>query len=126
MMSQASDELIEAMKHSFEFWHKTYEDSPINYPLVWKKALESNSEIIKRAERVWKNNIQQSTENQMQQFLESWARVIRKSNFEIAKSTIQEWQEFWRDTTNEQFKIYAEVLEMLEAYWKNMQSKSIE
>jgi len=62
----------------------------------------------------------------MQQFLESWARVIRKSNFEIAKSTIQEWQEFWRDTTNEQFKIYAEVLEMLEAYWKNMQSKSIE
>jgi len=88
--------------------------------------LESNSEIIKRAERVWKNNIQQSTENQMQQFLESWARVIRKSNFEIAKSTIQEWQEFWRDTTNEQFKIYAEVLEMLEAYWKNMQSKSIE
>jgi len=38
----------EKMKQSFEFWHKNYIDSPLNYTLVWKKALESNSEIIKK------------------------------------------------------------------------------
>jgi len=41
----ANNDLITAMKQSFEFWHHTYGDSLINYPLVWKNALDANSEI---------------------------------------------------------------------------------
>ena len=44
---------VELMKHSFEYWHKKYTDSLINCSLVWKKALESDSEILHRIEN-WK------------------------------------------------------------------------
>lgn len=125
-MLQSGNDLMDTMKHSFEFWHQMYVDSPLNYPLVWKKALDSNSEILKKIEKAWRNTIKQSTEIQMEQFLEYWSQAIRESSFELAKKPIQEWQEFWKSTTDEQFKIYAEVLEMLESYWKDMQSKSIE
>ena len=123
---QSSDNLVDAMKDSFEFWHKNYVDAPLNYTLVWKKALDSNSEILKQIENVWGDTVKQSTEIQMEQFLDCWYQAIRKSNFELAKKPIQQWQEFWENTTEEQFKIYAKVLKMLESYWKNEQSKSIE
>jgi len=123
---QSSGDLVDVMKNSFEFWHKNYIDAPLNYTLVWKKALESNSEILQLIENAWRNKIQQNTEIQMEQFLDYWSQAIRKSNFELAKKPIQEWQKFWENTTDEQFKIYAKVLKMLETYWKNEQSKSIE
>jgi hypothetical protein len=125
-MFQSSGDLVDAMKHSFEFWHKNYIDSPLNYTLVWKKALESNSEILEKIEKTWRNTIKQNTEIQMEQFLEYWSQAIRKPSFELAKKPIQQWREFWENTTDEQFRIYAEVLKMLESYWKNEQSKSIE
>ena len=123
---QSSNDLVDVMKNSFEFWHKNYIDAPLNYTLVWKKALDSNSEILKQIEKAWRDTIKQSTEIQMDQFLDYWSQAIRKSNFELAKKPIQEWQEFWENTTDEQFKIYAKVLKMLESYWKDIQSKSIE
>ena len=122
----ANNDLIETMKQSFEFWQRTFGESPINYLLVWKKAIESNSKIVKKIEEAWKKNVKQNTEIQVQQFLELWSYTIRKSNLEITKKSMQEWQQFWKNTTDEQFKIYAEVLEMLEEYWKNIQSKNIE
>ena len=125
-ISSANKNLIDTMKQSFEFWHKTFDDSPINYPLIWKKALETNSEFLKKIEAVWKNNMKQGAEIQMQEFLELWSYAIRKSDFETAKKSMQQWQDFWKNTTDEQFKLYAEVLEMLETYWKDIQNKSIE
>ncbi|MDH3313586.1 MAG: hypothetical protein OEM28_10635 [Nitrosopumilus sp.] len=125
-ISQSSADLIDALKHSFEFWHKNYIDAPLNYPLIWKKALDSNSEISKRIEKTWRSTIKQGTEIQIEQFLECWSQAIRKSNFELAKKPIQEWQTFWENTTAEQFKMYSEVLKVLEKYWKNEQRKSIE
>ena len=111
------------MKQSFEFWHDAYGDSLINYPLVWKKALDTNSQIIKRIEYAWKNNTKQNAETQIQLFLELWSYAIRKSNFEIAKKSMQD---FWKDTTDKQFQIYKEVLELIEKYWKDIQSKNFE
>ena len=42
------------------------------------------------------------------------------------KNQYSNGRSFWENTTDEQFRIYAEVLKMLESYWKNEQSKSIE
>ena len=118
--------MIHALKDSFKFWHKNYVDSPLNYPLIWKKVLESNAEISKMIEKTWRSTLKQGTEIQMEQFLEYWSQAIRKSNFDLAKKPIQEWQAFWENTTAEQFKVYSEVLKVLEKYWKNEQRKSIE
>ena len=125
-MFQSSGDLVDTLKHSFEFWHKNYINAPLNYLLIWKKALDSNSAISKIIEKTWGSTIKQSTEIQMEQFLECWSQAIRQSNFELAKKPIQEWQAFWENTTDEQFRISAEVLRVLESYWKNEQSKSIE
>ena len=55
-----------------------------------------------------------------------WSYAIRKSNFEIARKSIQEWEEFWKDATDEQFRVCSEILQMIEMYWKEIQSKNIE
>lgn len=118
--------LVETMRQSFEFWHKTYDESPINIFLVWKKATESNFEIMKKMEEIWGGNKNQNTNIQMAQFLQFWSIATRASNFEKAKIVMQERQEFWRNTTDVQFKMYVEVLDLLETYWKNIQAKAIE
>ena len=120
------DHFLETMRQSFEFWHKTYGDSPINISLVWKKATESNFEIMKKIEEIWGEDINQNTTIQMTQFLQFWSIATRKSNFEKAKIAMQEWKEFWKNTTDKQFEIYVEVLNLLETYWKNIQDKAIE
>ncbi|MGI9566858.1 MAG: hypothetical protein ACR2LL_07590 [Nitrosopumilus sp.] len=114
------------MKQSFEFWHNNYIDSPLNYPLVWKKALESNSEIVKKIKETWKKNTKQIAEIQIQQFFEMWSYAIRKSDFEIAIKSMQDWEEFWKNMTDEESKIFAEILQAIGNYWKDVQSKNFE
>ena len=117
--------LGDIMKQSFEFWHKMYTYSPINSPLVWRKALKVDSEIIKKIDML-KNNSDKNIEIIIEQFFEMWSNAIRKSNFELAKKSMQYWEEFWKNTTNEQFMICNEILQMIERYWKEIQIKNIE
>jgi hypothetical protein len=117
--------LEDTMKQSFEFWHNNYQDSLVNYPLVWKKALESDSEIMKKVITLEKNSIQ-NTGIIMEEFFEMWSYAIRKSTFEQAKKSIQDWQGFWKNATNEQFRTCSEVLQMIEKYWREIQIKNIE
>ena len=77
--------------------------------------MESNAEILAQIEKTWRNTIKQRTEIQMEQFLEYWSQAIQKPSFELAKKPIQEWQEFWENTTDEQFRIYAEVLKIVKS-----------
>jgi hypothetical protein len=125
-MLSADNDFKEILKQSFEFWHNNYIDSPLNYTLVWKKALESNFEIIKRLEKFWEKNTNKIREIQMQQFFEMWSYAIRKSNFEMAKKSMQDWEEFWEDTTDEEFRTYADILQMIEKYWKDIQTRNFE
>jgi hypothetical protein len=125
-MLSADNDFKEILKQSFEFWHNNYIDSPLNYTLVWKKALESNFEIIKRLEKFWEKNTNKIREIQMQQFFEMWSYAIRKSNFEMAKKSMQDWEEFWEDITDEEFRTYAEILQMIEKYWKDIQTRNFE
>ena len=62
----------------------------------------------------------------MQQFFEMWSYAIRKSDFEIAKKSMQDWKEFWKNMTDEECKIYGEVLQMMGNYWKDIQTKNLE
>ena len=116
----------ESMKQSFEYWHKKYMNSPLNYPLVWKNILISNFEMMEKIKQIRERNAKQTTSIRIQQFFEMWAYSIRNSNFEMAKKSMQDWEDFWKNTTNEEFKIYIEVLQMVQEHWKEIQSKNIE
>jgi len=117
--------LADTMKQSFEFWHNNYQDSLVNYPLVWKKALESNSDIMKKV-KVWEKKSIQNTGIIMEEFFEMWSYAIRKSTFEQAKKSIQDWEGFWKNATDEQFSVCSEILQMIEKYWREIQNKNIE
>ena len=117
--------LFHIMKQSFEFWNKNYNDTLINYPPVWKKALESDFKIMKKVER-WEKNSNQNTGILMEEFFEMWSYAIRQSNFELAKNIIQNWNGFWKNATDEQFRVCSKVLQMIEKYWIEIQKKDIE
>ena len=121
----ANKDLLDIMKQSFKFWHENYTNSLVNYSLVWKKALESDSEIVEKIE-TWKKKSNQNTRIIIEQFFEMWSYAIRKSNFEIARKSIQEWEGFWKNATGEQFRVCSEILQMIETYWKEIQNKNIE
>jgi len=62
----------------------------------------------------------------MQQFFEMWSYAIKKSDFEIAKKSMQDWREIWKNITDKEFKLYGEVLQMIENFWRDMQNKNFE
>ena len=43
-----------------------------------------------------------------------WSYVIKESNFEIAEKSMYEWEGFWKNITDEQFKADSKVLQMIE------------
>ncbi|MDX1440950.1 MAG: hypothetical protein R3237_00645 [Nitrosopumilaceae archaeon] len=114
--------LFENMKKSYEFWHQIYDDSPINIPLVWKKALESNSRFLNQLQEAWKINTRESESN-LQKFLESWGNSIKESNFQKATKSLSQYLTNFSDS---QTKFNIEILKMLEEYWRNIQDKNIE
>lgn len=117
--------LVDTLKQSFEFWHNNYQDSLINYPLVWKKALDSDLEIMKKV-KTWEKKSIQNTGIIMEEFFEMWSYAIRKSTFEQARKSIQDWEGFWKNATDEQFSVCSEILQMIEKYWVEIQKKNIE
>jgi hypothetical protein len=74
----------------------------------------------------WEKNSKQNAEIIMEEFFEMWSYAIRKPNFELAKKTIQNWENFWKNATDEQFRVCSEVLQMIEKYWREIQNKDIE
>lgn len=122
---QPTNEFVKMMENSFKFWHKKYIDSMINYSLVWKKALESDPQILEKMKE-FQNNSKYDSDVIIEQFFEMWAYGIRETNFEKALNTIQNWKEFWRNLTGDQFRMCNEILQMMEKYWKNIQLKNIE
>ena len=117
---------LEIMRQSYDFWHKNYLESPLNYALIWKKGLETNSEIVSKIEQMLKDNTKQTIEIQIQQFFEMWSYAVRKSDFGLAKKSMSEWEEFWENTTTEKRKIYGEILQIIGKYWEEMQMKNLE
>jgi len=113
---------FENMKKSYDFWHQIYDDSPINIFLIWKKALESNSEFATNFKKAWDDNTKKS-EFDLQQFLETWSDSIRESDFKKATKSISQ---YCVNVSDSQTKLYLQVLEMLEKYWRNIQDKNIE
>lgn len=113
---------FENMKKSYDFWHQIYDDSPINIFLIWKKALESNSEFATNFKKAWDDNTKKA-ESDLRQFLETWSDSIRESDFKKATKSISQ---YYVNVSDSQTKLYLEVLEMLEKYWKNIQDKNIE
>jgi hypothetical protein len=122
-LQETNNYLREVMKQSFEFWHGIYDDSLINCPLIWKKAIESNSEITEKITKAWKNNVNQNAEDQIQQFLELWSYTIRKSSFKIP---MQDWEKFSKNMTEKQLMVYVQIIQMTKQYWKGIQDKNIE
>ena len=120
-----TNEFVKIMENSFKFWHKKYVDSMINYSLVWKKALESDSQILQKMKE-FQNNSKYDSDVIIEQFFEMWAYGIRETNFETALTTIKNWKEFWKNLTGEQFRMCSEILQMVEKYWENIQRKNIE
>ena len=118
-------DLTEMMKNSFKFWNKKYKESMINYPLVWKKAIESNVKIMEKVNEFSKNNAGGSNQD-IQQFLDEWYYAIRKSNFDLAEKSMERWQELWKNSTSNQIEMYREILDIIEKYWKDVQGKNIE
>ena len=62
----------------------------------------------------------------MEEFFEMWSYAIRKSTFEQARKSIQDWEGFWKNATDEQFSVCSEILQMIEKYWVEIQKKNIE
>jgi hypothetical protein len=114
--------LLENMKKSYDYWHQIYADSPINIPLIWKKALDSNAEFMTKYQKVWKDTSQKS-ESDFRQFLETRSNSIRESDFKKATNSVSQ---YWSNISASQTEFYSEILTMLEEYWKNVQKKNIE
>ena len=113
---------FENMKKSYDFWHQIYDESPVNIFLIWKKTLESNSEFAVNFKKAWEDNTKKGELN-LQQFLEMWSDSIRESDFKKATKSISQ---YCVNVSDSQTKLYLEVLDMLEKYWRNIQDKNIE
>lgn len=125
VLSSIDKNLQKSMKHNFQYWHENYRDSLINYPLVWKKILQSDLQIRKTIE-FWQNNSNQNVEIILEQFFEMWSYAIRNSDFELAKKSLSNWPEFWQNMTNQQFQMCNEIFLMIEKHWTDLQNKNIE
>jgi hypothetical protein len=119
-------DLLEAMKQSYDFWQNTSKDSFLNYPLVWKKALESNAEFMKKIETVWEKSTNRNSTEQISKFFEMWNILLQKPTSDSIKTSMKNWEGLWKTSTAEQFKMYREILEMMAKYWETIQKKNFE
>ena len=119
-------DLLEAMKQSYDFWQNTSKDSFLNYPLVWKKALESNAEFMKKIETVWEKSTNRNSTEQISKFFEMWNILLQKPTSDSIKTSMKNWESLWKTSTAEQFKMYREILEMMAKYWETIQKKNFE
>ncbi len=112
---------LNGWKESLAQWQKSTNETLMAYNDACQKALESDSELLKKVTSSWEKTWEEIGPEYIKQQTKMIENIFKETNIESMKKFNDQWKIFLKTTGNDSIMAYQEVIKRFNQTWQSGQ-----
>ncbi len=112
---------LNGWKESLAQWQKATNETLIAYNDACQKAVESDSELLKKVSSSWENTWEEIGPEYIKQQTKMIENIFKETNIDSIKKFNVQWEKFLKTSGNDSIKAYQEAIKRFNQAWQTGQ-----
>lgn len=112
---------LNGWKESLAQWQKSTNETLIAYHDACQKALESDSELLKKVTSSWESTWEEIGPEYIKQQSNMIENIFKETNIESIKKFNEQWEKFLKTSGDESIIAYQEAIKKFNQAWQSEQ-----
>jgi hypothetical protein len=112
---------LKGWKESLAQWQKATNETLMTYHDACQKALESDSELLKKVSTSWENTWEEIGPQYIKQQTKMIESIFKETNVESIKKFNDQWEKFLNTSGGDSIKAYQEAIKNFNQTWQSGQ-----
>ena len=108
---------LNGWKESLAQWQKATNETLMTYHDVYQKALESDSELLKKVTSSWEKTWEEIGPEYIKQQTKMIESIFKETNIESIKKFNDQWEKFLNTSGNDSIMAYQEAIKKFNQTW---------
>lgn len=105
-------------KESLAQWQKATNDTLMTYHDACQRALESDTELLKKVSSSWENTWQEIGPEYIKQQTKMIENIFKETNIDSIKKFNEQWEKFLKTSGDDSIKAYQEAIKQFNQTWQ--------
>ena len=110
---------LSVWKESLAQWQKATNDTLMTYHDACQRALESDTELLKKVSSSWENTWQEIGPEYIKQQTKMIENIFKETNIDSIKKFNEQWEKFLKTSGDDSIKAYQEAIKQFNQAWQN-------
>jgi hypothetical protein len=112
---------LNGWKESLAQWQKATNETLMTYHDACQKAMESDSELLKKVSSSWENTWEEIGPEYIKQQTKMFENIFKETNVESMKKFNDQWEIFLKTSGDESIMAYQEAIKKFNQTWQSGQ-----
>ena len=108
-------------KESLAQWQKATDETLMTYHDACQKAMESDSELLKKVSSSWENTWEEIGPEYIKQQTKMFENIFKETNIEAIKKFNVQWEKFLNTSGDDSIMAYQEAIKKFNQAWQSGQ-----
>ena len=113
---------LDMWKEALAQWQKATNDTLMTYHDACQKALESDSELLKKVSASWEETWKEIGPEYIKQQNKLIDNIFKETNIDTIKKFNDQWEKFLSTSGDDSIKAYQEAIKRFNEAWKSVQA----
>ncbi|MDH3361984.1 MAG: hypothetical protein OEL56_06815 [Nitrosopumilus sp.] len=113
---------LNGWKESLAQWQKATNETLMTYHEACQKAVESDSELLKKVSSSWENTWKEIGPEYIKQQTKMVENIFKETNIESIKKFNEQWEKFLKTSGDDSIMAYQEAIKKFNQVWKTEQT----
>lgn len=113
---------LDMWKEALAQWQKATNDTLMTYHDACQKALESDSELLKKVSASWEDTWKEIGPEYIKQQNKLVDNIFKETNIDTIKKFNDQWEKFLSTSGDDSIKAYQEAIKRFNEAWKSVQA----
>lgn len=109
---------LNVWKESLAQWQKATNDTLMTYHDACQRALESDTELLKKVSSSWENTWQEIGPEYIKQQTKMIENIFKETNIDAIKKFNEQWEKFLKTSGDDSIKAYQEAIKQFNQAWQ--------
>jgi len=110
---------LSVWKESLGQWQKATNDTLMTYHDACQRALESDTELLKKVSTSWENTWQEIGPEYIKQQTNMIENIFKETNINSIKKFNEQWERFLKSSGDDSIKAYQEAIKKFNEAWQS-------
>jgi hemerythrin-like domain-containing protein len=112
------NDALNIWKESLAQWQKATNDTLMTYHDACQRALESDTELLKKVSSSWENTWQEIGPEYIKQQTKMIENIFKETNIDAIKKFNEQWEKFLKTSGDDSIKSYQEAIKQFNQAWQ--------